>query len=694
MRTRTKVAATVAGALFLAVLPTIPLAGIVTVHAATTVGGTYHPLTPSRILDTRNGTGGYSAPVAGSHWIDVEVLGQGGVPASGVEAVVVNVTVTNTTAASFLTVFPTGATPPNASNLNWVAGQTVPNLVTVGLGGGKISAYNGYGSVDVIMDVQGYYSDDLSSPGPDGLFNPLVPSRLVDTRNGTGAPLAKLGPNSHLDVQVSGGGASGVPASGAEAVVLNVTVTNPSAPSYLIVFPTGVTMPLASNLNFRAGQTVPNRVTVGLGTSGTVTIYNGYGSTDVIVDVNGWYTDGSIGGTGSRFVPVPPARILDSRYGTGGYNTPWGPNTGLPVTVAGQGGVPLMTDTNVPTAVVANITVTGTTAPSALTAWPDTATAPLASDLNWVAGVTVPNLAVVQVGPTGKVDLLNYTGCVDVIMDVVGWFTGPPATITPGTAPAASPCPVAGNWLSRLNYWRSTAFLPAVSENTTWSAGDYNHSVWMIKNETICHCETPGTPYYTTSGAYAAANSNIEVMSSTSVTDDQSIDWWMGAPFHAMGMMDPRLSTVGFGAYRQAGASPYAAGFSLNVISGNAGSGGTYPVYWPGNGITVPLRAFSGNEFPDPLSACPGYSMPTGLPVFVEVGSNVTTNVTSHTFTANGVNIASCAIDSAHNPSLAADLTWHGGVIVMPQAVLVPGVQYKVSLTVNGAPYTWSFQVS
>jgi hypothetical protein len=168
----------------------------------------------------------------------------------------------------------------------------------------------------------------------------------------------------------------------------------------------------------------------------------------------------------------------------------------------------------------------------------------------------------------------------------------------------------------------------------------------------------------------------------------------MGAPFHALGMMDPRLTSTGFGAYREV-RSGFEAGFSLDVLHGNPGTGGTYPVYWPGNGKTVPLRTYNGNEFPDPLQACPGYTVPTGLPVFVQVGSNVATSAPAagSTFTGNGTPLQHCVIDS-NSPGVGSGLTWRGGVIVVPLQPLQPGVVYVVTLTVNGLPYTWSFQVS
>lgn len=693
---RRGLAAPLLGFLLLSLLPALPGSGgfLVRAAAAGPVGGIYHPLTPVRILDTRTGTGGVPvAPMGQGGTLDVQVAGRGSVPASGVSAAVINVTAADTTAPGYLTVYPAGVTRPLASNLNWTPGQTVPNLVVVGLGtggtvDGKVTVYNGSGSANVIFDVAGYYDQ---SAGPDGLFNPLVASRLLDTRTNNPGPIAKIGQNQKMDLQVTGRG--GVPATGAEAVVLNVTATNPSTSGYLTVWPTGTAMPLSSNLNFKAGQTVPNRVSVGLGTGGQVSIYNGQGSTDVVTDVNGWFTDATVSGTGSRYTPVTPARVLDSRTGAGGFVTPWGPDSGRAVTVAGQGGVPLMTDPNPPTAVIANVTVTATTSSGGLVAWPHPAARPLASDLNWPGGTTAPNLVVVQVGPTGSVDLYNMAGCADVIVDVVGWFTGPPPLITTATPPVENPCP---GWLTRLNFFRATAGLPPVTENGSWSGGDSLHGKWMVKNQTIMHGETLGSPYYTTAGDLAGQNGNIAVSSTTTSPNESAIDWWMAAPFHAIAMMDPRFQQTGFGAYREVRSSGWEAGFALDTSRGNTNAIGAYanPVFWPGNGATVPLRTYSGNESPNPLQACAGYSGTVGLPVFIEVGGNVsTTTGPVHTFTGNGTPLAHCVIDS-QNPTFTSYLKWRGAVIVIPKAPLVPGVTYVVTLTVNGVPRTWTFSVS
>ncbi|HVS05254.1 MAG TPA: fibronectin type III domain-containing protein [Candidatus Dormibacteraeota bacterium] len=366
--------------------------------------GTYHPLTPARIFDTRQGSGA----LAGGSTITVPVDGAGGVPADGVYAAVINVTVTNTTAPSYLTIYPAGIPQPLASSLNWTAGQTVPNLVEVAVGpGGQVNVFNAAGSTDVIFDVEGYVATPAATPGPSGLFNAVAPTRILDTRS-TGA----VGANSSITLRVAGNNGV-VPTSGAAAVVLNVTVTRPSAASYLTVYPTG-SRPTASNLNFTAGQTVPNRVIVPLDANGSISFYNAYGTVDVIADIGGWFTDATNpSATGTRFAPVPPTRILDTRS-----TQMLGPNQSMAVSIAGNGPIP---NSGV-VAVVVNATVTGSSAASYLTAWPDGDQRPLASDLNFTGGATIPNMVVVKVGSDGKIDLYNAAGAVDVVIDVMGWY--------------------------------------------------------------------------------------------------------------------------------------------------------------------------------------------------------------------------------------------------------------------------------
>src|SRR5207245_10419616 len=145
---------------------------------------------------------------------------------------------------------------------------------------------------------------------------------------------------------------------GVSAVVLNGTATNPTAAGYLTIFPAGGILPLASNLNFVPGQTVPNRVVAKVGTNGQVSLFNFTGNTDVVVDVGGWFTDGSDAtATGGQFTGLTPARILDSRAGQGTASA-IGANGLIMVQVAGRRSVPFMTATVPPQDGVLNVTAT------------------------------------------------------------------------------------------------------------------------------------------------------------------------------------------------------------------------------------------------------------------------------------------------------------------------------------------------
>src|SRR6266566_7982422 len=159
-------------------------------------------------------------------------------------------------------------------------------------------------------------------------------------------------------------------------------------------------------------------------------------------------------------------------------------------------------------------------------------------------------------------------------------------------------------WLDRFNAWRASTGTSALTENTTYSAGDVLHATYMVQTGQVTHGESTAYPQYTTAGDIAGQNSNIFVSSSTGTTDTHAIDWWMAAPFHAMAMMDPRLTQTGFGSYREV-KSGWQEGGTLDTIRGNSFTGGQYPVYFPGRNTNEPLATYTGGEFPNPLQACP-----------------------------------------------------------------------------------------
>jgi hypothetical protein len=246
-------------------------------------GARFVPLSPTRIQDSRPGSnvGPHASPWGPGQTREITVTG-GQVPTDA-DAVVLNATVTNTSASSHLRIWPTGTTLPTVSNLNWQTGWTIPNAVTVKVGtNGKINIYNHNGNADVIIDVVGYYR-----AGSGVAFHPLTPVRIQDSRPGS-----KVGPYSSpwsaTTTRDLTAVAAGVP-SHATAVLMNATVTGTSASSHLRIWPAGTTLPTVSNLNWQTGWTIPNAVTVKVGTNGKINIYNHNGNADVIADLAGWF---------------------------------------------------------------------------------------------------------------------------------------------------------------------------------------------------------------------------------------------------------------------------------------------------------------------------------------------------------------------------------------------------------------------
>ena len=426
------------------------------------LAGAFVPVSPKRVLDTRDGTGtkGVKRKV-GQNPLALDVSQVTGNPTVTPTAVVLNVTVTNPTASGFLAVYGNQGQLPSSSNLNFQAGQTVANQVVVPVDSlGMVSFYNHAGTTDVIADVAGYYTLDkaASTYVADG------PARLLDTRAGTGGAKAPVGAGKSLKLQVRG--VKGVPAA-ASAVVLNVTATDATSTSYLTVYPDGEKVPTASSLNFTKGRTVPNLVVVPVGADGKVDFYNHTGSTDVIADLAGYYLPGAphTGGL-LHLTDLVSNRVLDTRTGTGAAKGPVGPGRSVSLSVVPFTGGPA----SAITAVVLNVTATNATGNSYLTVYPDGEKVPTASNVNFTKGRTVPNLVVVPVGADGKVDFYNHTGSTDVIADVQGYFradSGPRATI-PVFAQATADA--------------SSGDVPV---DVTWSVSDTNPDATQLGGEIV-----------------------------------------------------------------------------------------------------------------------------------------------------------------------------------------------------------------
>ena len=390
--------------------------------AATPPPGTYVSVAPVRLLDTRTGNGAPAAKVAAQGTVTVKVTGRGGVPASGVSAVVLNVTAVEPTKGGFVTVYGPGGRP-TVSNLNFVAGQTVPNLVIVPVSAtGTVKLFNGSaGTTHLLADVAGYYRS--GAPTTSGAFGSVAPVRLLDTRTGNGAPAAKVAAQGTVTVKVTGRG--GVPASGVSAVVLNVTAVAPTKGGFVTVYGPGG-RPTVSNLNFVAGQTVPNLVIVPVSATGTVKLFNGSaGTTHLLADVAGYYRSGAPTTSGA-FGSVAPVRLLDTRTGNGAPAAKVAAQGTVTVKVTGRGGVPA----SGVSAVVLNVTAVAPTKGGFVTVY-GPGGRPTVSNLNFVAGQTVPNLVIVPVSATGTVKLFNGSaGTTHLLADVAGYYRADPVAVT------------------------------------------------------------------------------------------------------------------------------------------------------------------------------------------------------------------------------------------------------------------------
>lgn len=362
------------------------------------------PITPTRFLDTRNGTGAPKARVGAGGTVRLTVAGAHGVPASGVTAVTMNVTAVQPTAGGYVTVYPDGQPRPAASNVNYHAGHTIAGLVTVPVHDGVVDLYSNAGTIDLVADVTGYYT----AGGTGSALTTITPTRFLDTRDGTGAPKARVASGGTVRLTVAG--VHGVPASGVTAVTMNVTAVRPTAGGYVTVHPDGQPRPAASNLNYGTGQTIPNLVTVPVH-DGVVDLYNSGGTIDLVADVTGYYS-----AAGAAFTPVDPVRLLDTRSGLGARTGQVGPGGTVSFEVAGVDGLP---STGL-TAVTLNVTVTAPTANSYLTVYPHGTPLPGVSNLNYPASTTIANQVVVPV-VDGRVSLTNHTGDVQVVADLDGY---------------------------------------------------------------------------------------------------------------------------------------------------------------------------------------------------------------------------------------------------------------------------------
>ena len=340
----------------------------------------------------------------------VRIGGRGGVPWNAA-AVALNVTVTDPASAGFVTVYPCTSSIPTTSSVNFVAGETVANLViAMPSPAGRVCVFTN-ATTHLVVDVNGYFPPGTS-------YRAIVPSRLLDSRvagptddglfTGIGASTA----GSTTELQVAGRGGVGANAS---AAVLNLTVTEPGTAGFVTVFACGAPIPPTSNVNFAPGQTIASTVITSLDPSGAVCLFFS-APTQVVVDANGWYPNDL------DYHVLAPARLMDTR--TDG-STIDGLSMGIGLRTAGS-----VTELRVAArdsiastvgAVVLNVTVTEPMASGFITVFSCQSAVPLASSLDFVAGQTISNAVIAKPNSSGSVCFLT-SATANLVVDVAGFL--------------------------------------------------------------------------------------------------------------------------------------------------------------------------------------------------------------------------------------------------------------------------------
>jgi hypothetical protein len=416
--------------------------------------GAYTAVNPFRTCDTRKAAPGIASNQCdtlgkgtlgtGHETITAQIIGAQ-VPA-GAQAVVVNITAINHSGGgTYVIAFAAGGSQPVATNISLAGGKVESNLAIVRLGvSGQITLFNAVGSVDVIVDVEGYFAAPAGSAGG---YHPIPPLRICDSRGGTlcatatGSTSAPLVGGVWRRAVLSGlppgapSGTPSIPSDGtAAAAAFNLTPTGGTVSTYLsVAVPTSADAcptkaPSFSNVNPGPGISLPIRVMSNLGPKQDICLYSAAGKINFIIDVNGWF--GKSSAPGAFFYSVPPTRICDTRpsFGTRCQNQPLTGNFSELIHVAGIVAVPTWnTQAPKPLAVVANLTGIAGSSATYLTLYPsDMASAPRASDLNPTAGEVIANLAITSLAQTGttagNVKLYNALGTINAILDAAGWF--------------------------------------------------------------------------------------------------------------------------------------------------------------------------------------------------------------------------------------------------------------------------------
>lgn len=359
----------------------------------------FEAVTPRRIVDTRDGTGGRSAPIGAGCTLRIN-LAAANIPAAA-EAAALSVTALGSQ-PGFLTAFPCAQGRPATSNINTRSGGfPTPNLVVAIPDAKRAVCLYSLFEADVVIDVTGWWTIDGNQR-----LTTIAPVRADDSRNDPGRKAVAAGSTRKIPL------GDFIPKN-ATAVVGNLTITEPQVDGFITAFPCDEPAPLASNLNFRAGESRAVAVVVALDTSARLCV-RASTRAHVVFDVSGYYAPAPQFGPVPSFQAVSGRRLADSRSGAGGWAGKFParttrtlrPTASLPNDLLG-------------TAVVLNVVVTQAEADGFVTLYPCDQPQPNSSALNYSPGGESTNMVTVDLSRTGEICIFTLTPA-HVVVDLFG----------------------------------------------------------------------------------------------------------------------------------------------------------------------------------------------------------------------------------------------------------------------------------
>lgn len=462
----------------------------------------------------------------------------------GATGVALNITAFEATEPTNITVWPSDMARPFTTVVTVNPGAGQSNSVLLALSEKRaVNLYNFAGSAHIVVDVIGWFNDE---------FVGVNPQRVLDTRSWfAGAPLSP-GVTRDLPLDLL----TEIPVD-AIAVALNATAIAGPAPTTMSVRPTGSEPLEAPQFSLGADQVVTQSMVVGL-SNGSLSIANGEGAANLVVDITGWFrSDGS-------FAASAPQRVLETKAKLCGVTV--GPNETRTVQLTSAGDVG---------AAMVNMHAEGASEPTFLTVWRAGAPRPAISNLSVVPGSSVSNTAVVELGPAGQVEIFNNAGTVEITVDVVGTFRGttpageptpcpePPPPLRPSApastapvtsaAPATTAAPPSASWqadmLAAINTLRTDRGLVPLSLCGNLNRSSQSYAELLVTTGNISHTGPDGSDLRqrVAAAGYSGWSTIGENLAAGQGSVSAVMDAWIKSSTHMANLVKSEYRHVGFG---------------------------------------------------------------------------------------------------------------------------------------------------